>query len=46
MGILNYLQSKFDILELEIKVKNGKLSEQEFEDKIKEALTMSGIYIK
>jgi hypothetical protein len=46
MGILNYLQSKFNVLELEIKVRDGKITEQEFEDKIKEALAMSGIRIK
>jgi hypothetical protein len=43
MGILNYLQSKFDVLNIEVSAKEGSISEQEYEDKIEEALRQSGI---
>ena len=38
LGIMNYLQSKFDNLEIKITAKNGSISRQEYEDKIEEAL--------
>jgi len=43
MGILNYLQSKFEVLDIEVSAKEGTISEQEYEDKIEEALRQSGI---
>ncbi len=38
MGIMNYLQSKFDKLEVKIIAKEGSISQQEYDDKIQEAL--------
>lgn len=46
MGILTYLQTKYDTLELEIKTSNGKMTKQEYEDKIEEAIRQIGINIK
>lgn len=46
MGILTYLQTKFDNLEFELKASNGKLTKQEYEDKIEEAFRQIGINIK
>jgi hypothetical protein len=43
MGIMNYLQQKFNKLELEINASNGSLTKQEYEDKIQEALNQIGI---
>lgn len=43
MGILNYLQSKFENLKIEVAATEGLISEQEYEDKIDEALRQSGI---
>jgi hypothetical protein len=45
MGVINFLQSKFQSLAMEIKASNGSLSESEFADKIKEALQQLGIEI-
>jgi hypothetical protein len=44
--ILNYLQSKFANLRIEVFATEGSLSEQEYEDKIEEALRQSGIELK
>jgi len=38
MGIMNYLQSKFDNLEIKIMAKEGSITKQEYEDKIEEAI--------
>ncbi len=38
LGIMNYLQSKFEDLEIKIVAKEGSITKQEYEDKIKEAL--------
>ncbi len=46
MSILSYLQTKFDNLQIEIKATEGKLTKQEFEDKIEEAFRQIGINIK
>ncbi len=46
MGTLNYLQSKFNKLEITIKAEDGQLTEQEYEDKIEEAFTQSGIDVE
>jgi hypothetical protein len=45
MGILNYIQSKFEVLEIELSAEEGKLTRQEYEDKILEAFSQSGIEI-
>ncbi len=45
MGVMNYLQSKFQSLEIEIKAKDGSVTEDEYTDKIKEALKQLGIYV-
>lgn len=37
MGVMNLLQSKFETLEIELTAKEGGISEQDYEDKIKEA---------
>jgi len=43
MGIMNLLQSKFDTLEIELTAKGGEISEQDYKDKIEEALRQMGI---
>ncbi len=43
MGVMNFLQSRFRSLEMEIKAKDGSLSEEQFKNKIKEALKQLGI---
>jgi hypothetical protein len=45
MGVLNYLQTKFNTLEIELKATDGRISETEIEDKIKEAFRQLGIEI-
>jgi len=45
MGVLNYLQSRFNRLELSVNVGEGQLTEQEYEDKVKEAFRQMGIEI-
>jgi predicted AAA+ superfamily ATPase len=45
MGVMNYLQSKFQSLEMEIRAKDGSISEDEYSNKIKEALRQLGIEI-
>lgn len=37
MGTLNYIQTRFDKLKISVSARDGELTEQEFEDKIKEA---------
>ncbi|MCX5850425.1 MAG: DUF499 domain-containing protein [Deltaproteobacteria bacterium] len=46
MGIMNFLQSKFNSLEIELTATDGKMTEQEFEDKIEETFRQLGIKIK
>lgn len=46
MGIMNLLQSRFETLEIELKAMDGAISEQDYEDKIKETLRQLGIYIE
>lgn len=46
MSILTYLQTKYETLELSIKTTDGKMTKQEFEDKIEEAFRQLGIEIK
>lgn len=43
MGVMNFLQSKFQSLEIEIKAKGGSISESEYADKIKEAMKQLGV---
>jgi len=43
MGVMNLLQSKFNTLEVELKAAGGEISEQDFEDKIKESFRQLGI---
>lgn len=45
MRIMNYLQSKFETLEIELIATDGKISNQEIEDKIKEAFRQLEIEI-
>ena len=45
MGVLNFLQSCYNRLELSVNVGEGQLSEQEYEDKVKEAFRQMGIEI-
>ncbi|AFH48945.1 Putative AAA+ superfamily ATPase [Ignavibacterium album JCM 16511] len=46
MGVLNYLQSKYEHLKIDITAFDGKMTKEELEDKIKEALRQSGIHFK
>jgi hypothetical protein len=43
MGVMNLLQSKFETLEIELIANEGAISEQDYEDKIKEAFRQLGI---
>jgi hypothetical protein len=43
MGVMNLLQSKFEILEIELIANEGTVLEQDYEDKIKEAFRQLGI---
>ena len=45
MGVLNYLQSKYNRIEISLNLAEGQLTEQEYEDKIKEAFRQMGIDI-
>ncbi|MCZ7603144.1 MAG: DUF499 domain-containing protein [Melioribacteraceae bacterium] len=38
MGMMNYIQSKFETLEVKVNAKDGKMTKQEYQDKIEEAL--------
>ncbi len=46
MGVLNYLQTRFNTLEIELIAKDGRISESEIEEKIKEAFRQIGIEIE
>lgn len=43
MGMMNLLQSRFNTLEIELKAKDGSMTEQEYEDKILETFRQLGI---
>jgi len=45
MGVMNLLQSKFDNLEIELTANGGEISEQDYEEKIKEAFRQLGVDI-
>ncbi len=46
LGVLNFLQTKFNKVEIEIHTKDGLITEEEFESKIKEAFRQLGIGVK
>lgn len=46
MGVLNFLQSRYNRVEISLNLGDGQLSEQEFEDKVKEAFRQMGIEIE
>ena len=43
MGVMNLLQTKLETLQRERSARDGAISEQEYEDKIKEAFRQMGI---
>ncbi|MCZ7547634.1 MAG: hypothetical protein M5U11_00550 [Anaerolineales bacterium] len=45
MGVFNFLQSRYNHVEISLNLGDGHLSEQEFEDKVKEAFRQMGIEI-
>ncbi len=45
MGVLNFLQSRYNRMKISLIVQEGKLSDQEYEDKVKEAFRQMGIDI-
>jgi hypothetical protein len=45
MGVLNLLQHKFERLEVTLAAEQGEISEQEYEDKIREAFRQLGIEV-
>jgi hypothetical protein len=45
MGVLNFLQNRYNHIEVSLNINDGSLSEQEYEDKIKEAFRQMGIDI-
>lgn len=45
MGIMNLLQSRFNLMEVTLFVEEGQLSEQDYEDKIKEAFRQMGVEV-
>ncbi len=46
MGVMNFLQSRFNTLEVELHAKDGSISEQDYEDKIKETFRQLGIEVE
>ena len=45
MGVMNLLQSKFESLDIEITASDGGITEQDYEDKIKETFRQLGIEV-
>ncbi len=43
MGAMNLLQNKFESLEIELTASSGEITEQDYEDKIKETFRQLGI---
>jgi len=43
MGVMNFLQSRFQSLEMELNAKDGSMSEEDYTSKIREALRQLGI---
>ena len=46
MGVLNFLQSRYSQMRITLNVEQGHLTEQEFEDKVREAFRQMGIEIE
>ena len=46
MGVLNYLQSKYEHMDVSIHLDKGQMTDQEYEDKVKEAFRQMGIDIE
>ena len=46
MGVLNFLQSKYNRIQVKLLMEDGQLTEQEYEDKVKEAFRQMGIEIE
>jgi hypothetical protein len=46
MGVLNYLQSKYEHMDISLHLDRGQMTEQEYEDKVKEAFRQMGINLK
>ena len=46
MGVMNFLQSRFNNMEITLDVVEGQISEQEYEDKIKEAFRQMGVTVE
>jgi hypothetical protein len=45
MGVLNFLQHRYNRIDISLHVEGGQLSDQEYEDKVKEAFRQMGIDI-
>jgi hypothetical protein len=45
MGVMNLLQSKFETLEIELRAKDGTITEQDYDDKVKETFRQLGIEV-
>ncbi len=45
MGVMNYLQSKFETLEVTLQASDGSLTDQELQDKVMEAFDQAGIHV-
>jgi len=43
MGVLNYLQSKYEHMDISLHLDKGQMTDQEYEDKVKEAFSQMGI---
>lgn len=46
MGVMNFLQHKFNRLEITLQADEGNLTEQEYEDKIREAFRQMGVEVQ
>jgi len=46
MGVLNYLQSKYEHMDISLHLDKGQMTDQEYEDKVKEAFRQMGIDIE
>ena len=45
MGVMNFLQHRFNRLKIVLSAEDGEITEQEYEDKIKEAFRQLGIEV-
>lgn len=46
MSVMNFLQYKFNRLEITLQAEEGNLTEQEYEDKIREAFRQLGVEVQ